>query len=55
MLAELLVDGSRDAVQWIADLGGKWTLSFNRQAYEVDGRYKFWGGMVLAFLGKGSS
>src|SRR5256885_7425403 len=54
-LAELLVDGSRDAVQWIADLGGKWTLSFNRQAYEGDGRYKFWGGIVLAFLGKGSS
>jgi hypothetical protein len=52
-LANVLVDGSRDAVQWIADLGGKWRLSFNRQAFEVGGRLKFWGGMVMAFLGKG--
>ena len=51
-LANVLVDGSRDAVQWIADLGGKWRLSFNRQAFEVNGRLKFWGGMVMAFLGK---
>lgn len=51
-LANVLVDGSRDAVQWIADLGGKWRLSFNRQAFEVGGRFKFWGGMVMAFLGK---
>ena len=51
-LANVLVDGSRDAVQWIADLGGRWRLSFNRQAFEVGGRFKFWGGMVTAFLGK---
>jgi hypothetical protein len=51
-LANVLVDGSRDAVQWIADLGGKWRLSFNRQAFEVNGRFRFWGGMVMAFLGK---
>ena len=54
-LARVLVDGSREAVQWIADLGGKWALSFNRQAFEVDGRFKFWGGMVMAFLGTGFS
>lgn len=54
-LAKVLVDRSRDALQWIADNGGKWSLSFNRQAFEVDGKFKFWGGMVLAFLkgGKG--
>lgn len=54
-LAQVLVNESRDALQWIADNGGKWTLSFNRQAFEVDGKFRFWGGMVLAFLkgGKG--
>ena len=54
-LAQVLVDESRDALQWIADNGGKWTLSFNRQAFEVGGKFRFWGGMVLAFLkgGKG--
>ncbi|RVX73286.1 hypothetical protein B0A52_02928 [Exophiala mesophila] len=54
-LARVLVDGSRGAIQWIADNGGKWHLSFHRQAYEVDGRYKFWGGMVTAFLGGGKA
>ena len=54
-LANLLVDQSRDAIQWIADLGGKWALSFNRQAFEVDGRFRFWGGMVMAFLGGGKN
>ena len=51
-LADVLVDGSRDAIQWIAELGGKWALSFNRQAFELDGRFKFWGGIVMAFLGE---
>lgn len=52
-MADVLVDQSRAAVQWIADNGGKWTLSFNRQAFEMDGKFRFWGGMVLAFLGGG--
>lgn len=51
-LAHLLVDESRAAVQWIADLGGKWRLSFERQAFEMDGRFRFWGGMVMAFSGE---
>ncbi|KEF61376.1 uncharacterized protein A1O9_02942 [Exophiala aquamarina CBS 119918] len=54
-LAKVLVDRSREAIQWIADNGGKWHLAFHRQAYEVDGRYKFWGGMVTAFLGGGKA
>ncbi len=28
-------------------------LSFNRQAYLVDGKYKFWGGMVMNMIGQG--
>jgi hypothetical protein len=26
-------------------------LSFNRQAFLVDGKYKFWGGMVMNMIG----
>ena len=52
-LADVLVDQSRAAVQWIADNGGKWALSFNRQAFEIDGKFRFWGGMVMTFLGGG--
>jgi succinate dehydrogenase/fumarate reductase flavoprotein subunit len=46
LLAETLVKNSRDAVGWLRDIGVRFTLSFERQAYKVDGKYKFWGGMV---------
>ncbi|KAF1809228.1 FAD/NAD(P)-binding domain-containing protein [Eremomyces bilateralis CBS 781.70] len=46
-LANLLINESNDAVKWLAKNGVRFQLSFNRQAYEVDGRFKFWGGMSL--------
>jgi succinate dehydrogenase/fumarate reductase flavoprotein subunit len=48
-LVKSLVDQSREAIAWLADrVNMPFILSFHRQAYEVDGRQKFWGGMVLA-------
>ncbi|KAH8104835.1 hypothetical protein BXZ70DRAFT_622612 [Cristinia sonorae] len=48
-LVKTLVENSRDAVQWLHDrVRTPFTFSFNRQAYLVDGRQKFWGGMVLS-------
>jgi precorrin 3B synthase CobZ len=54
-LARTLVRESRETTKWLAKNGIKFQLSFNRQAYEIDGRYKFWGGMVLSVVdgGKG--
>lgn len=46
-LSHILVHDSNDAVKWLAGHGVRFQLSFNRQAYEVDGRFKFWGGMSL--------
>jgi hypothetical protein len=54
-LANTLVDNSRAAMQWLMDNGARFQLSFNRQAYEVNGKYKFWGGMVMTGIGKSSS
>ncbi|KAH9890747.1 FAD/NAD-P-binding domain-containing protein [Xylariomycetidae sp. FL2044] len=48
VLADLLVDNSREAVQWLMDNGARFVLSFNRQAFQVDGKFKFWGGMVMS-------
>ncbi|KAA8895622.1 FAD binding domain-containing protein [Sphaerosporella brunnea] len=48
VMAETLVRHSRDAIAWLSLIGVQFTLSFNRQAYEVNGRQKFWGGMVLS-------
>ncbi|KDR82693.1 hypothetical protein GALMADRAFT_263149 [Galerina marginata CBS 339.88] len=48
-LVDALVHNSRDAIGWLRErVGVEFTLSFNRQAYEVDGRMKFWGGMALS-------
>lgn len=46
-LSKILVEESRSAIKWLATNGIRFQLSFNRQAYEVDGRYKFWGGLSL--------
>ncbi|KAJ4287764.1 hypothetical protein N0V90_012468 [Kalmusia sp. IMI 367209] len=46
-LSKALIDESNAAVKWLAKNGIRFQLSFNRQAYKVNGRYKFWGGMSL--------
>ena len=46
-LSKILIEDSNSAVKWLAENGVRYQLSFNRQAYKVNGRYKFWGGMAL--------
>lgn len=46
-LSKALVHDSNSTVKWLARNGVRFQLSFNRQAYKVDGRYKFWGGLSL--------
>lgn len=46
-LGAALVDESNDTVKWLAKHGVRFQLSFNRQAYEIDGRFVFWGGLCL--------
>ncbi|KAF2435401.1 fumarate reductase flavo protein subunit [Tothia fuscella] len=46
-LANALVNESNSTTKWLAKNGIKFQLSFNRQAYHINGRYRFWGGMVL--------
>ncbi|ESK89221.1 fumarate reductase flavoprotein subunit [Moniliophthora roreri MCA 2997] len=48
-LVDAVVNGSRDAIGWLAShVGIPFIFSFHRQAYEVDGRQKFWGGLALS-------
>ncbi|KGQ09755.1 Fumarate reductase flavoprotein subunit [Beauveria bassiana D1-5] len=54
-LAHALVSESNTAVKWLAANGIRFSLSFNRQAYEVDGKLKFWGGLCLKTLDGGKS
>ena len=47
VLARALIENSNEAIKWLASNGIRFQLSFNRQAYEVDGRIKFWGGLHI--------
>lgn len=46
-LGAALVDGSNATVKWLAGHGVRFQLSFNRQAYVIGDRHKFWGGLCL--------
>jgi tricarballylate dehydrogenase len=47
-LCELLVTRSRETILWMRDQGVRFFPNFGRQAYRVDGRFKFWGGATIA-------
>merc|ERR1711939_570037 len=46
-LSKVLIEDSNATVKWLKKNGIRFQLSFNRQAYEIDGRLKFWGGLAL--------
>ena len=47
-LCELLVTRSRATILWMRDQGIRFFPNFGRQAYRVEGRFKFWGGATIA-------
>lgn len=54
-LASVLVDESRDVIDWLRDKGLRFELMFHRQAYAVEGQWRFWGGLSVGVVdgGKG--
>jgi succinate dehydrogenase/fumarate reductase flavoprotein subunit len=53
-LVKTMVEHSREAVEWLAQrVDIPFILSFHRQAYQVNGRQKFWGGLALSTEGGG--
>lgn len=46
-LCEILVRNSRDALFWLKEQGIRFMPNYGRQAYNVNGRFKFWGGTTL--------
>jgi tricarballylate dehydrogenase len=54
-LTDLFVADSEPIVRWLAGLGVRWRLMYERQAYERHGRWVFWGGVALGTVdgGKG--
>src|ERR1700680_861538 len=52
-LAEILVRGSLDTAKWVVRQGVRLQPGLGRQAYKVDGKFKFWGGLALHIWGGG--
>src|SRR5204863_3510190 len=52
-LAEILVRRSLDSAKWVARQGVRLQPGLGRQAYKVDGKFKFWGGLALHIWGGG--
>lgn len=52
-LCELLVRRSRSTMHWMRDKGIRFVPIWGRQAFNVDGRFKFWGGLTVETWGGG--
>src|SRR6185503_7387775 len=52
-LTELLVKNSFPTVKWMREKGVRFTAAWGRQAFNVGGKFKFWGGLTLEAVGGG--
>jgi tricarballylate dehydrogenase len=52
-LTELLVRRSFEALGWMRTKGVRFVPIWGRQAFKVDGRFKFWGGLTVEAWGGG--
>jgi tricarballylate dehydrogenase len=52
-LTELLVKRSLDTVAWMNAKGVRFTAAWGRQAFNIGGRFKFWGGLTVEAVGGG--
>ncbi len=52
-LVELLVRRSKTTMVWMREKGVRFVPIYGRQAFKVDGRFKFWGGLTVEAWGGG--
>jgi tricarballylate dehydrogenase len=52
-LASILVDRSYEGLLWLRDKGVRFVPIYGRQAFEMDGRFTFWGGLTVEVSGGG--
>ena len=52
-MARVLVGDSADALRWLKGRGVRFRLMYERQAYERDGRWTFWGGLAVGVVDGG--
>jgi tricarballylate dehydrogenase len=52
-LTEILVKQSLETLLWMRDKGIRFAPIYGRQAFKVDGKFKFWGGLTVEAVGGG--
>src|SRR5690349_24432740 len=52
-LSEILITKSFETGVWMREKGVRFQLGLGRQAFKVDGKFKFWGGLACHIWGGG--
>jgi tricarballylate dehydrogenase len=52
-MVEILVGGSYPTIAWLRERGVRWLLALGRQAFKHEGRYRFFGNLILEAHGGG--
>jgi len=52
-LTEILVKKSHATLDWMRSKGIRFVPIYGRQAFKIDGKFKFWGGLTLETVGGG--
>ncbi len=52
-LVEILIDRSHETLKWMKNQGVRFMPIYGRQAFEVDGTFRFWGGLTVETVGGG--
>jgi tricarballylate dehydrogenase len=52
-MVELLVTKSFDTLNWMREKGVRFIPIYGRQAFKIDGKFKFWGGLTVEAVGGG--
>ncbi len=52
-LLQVLVDRSLETMVWMRESGVRFVPIWGRQAFKIDGKFKFWGGLTVEAVGGG--
>jgi tricarballylate dehydrogenase len=52
-LTRVLVHDAGETIRWLHERGLRFRLMYDRQSFEVDGKRRFWGGLVLGTIDGG--
>ncbi|MEX0942519.1 MAG: FAD-dependent tricarballylate dehydrogenase TcuA [Pseudomonadales bacterium] len=53
LLTDLLIENSFNTLKWMRSKGVKFMPMYGRQAFKVDGKFRFWGGLTVEAWGGG--